>query len=215
MHTVFSVLRSISLLVLVTFSLQLQAASSTILIMGDSLSAAYGVPSEEAWVSLLRERLTSGDLDQWQVVNASISGETTDGGQRRLPDLLEKHEPAIVIIELGGNDGLRGFPPAVSRDNLDDMIRRSREAGATPLLVGMQMPPNYGERYTQAFAGLYPELAEKHDIPLVPFFLEGIYNQEDMMQSDGIHPTAQAQQQLLNNVWPTLEPLIRDESQNP
>ncbi|MDX1552310.1 MAG: arylesterase, partial [Marinobacter sp.] len=145
------------------------------MIFGDSLSAAYGVQTEEAWVALLKERLDEEGLDQWQVVNASISGETTDGGLRRLPELLEKNDPDIVIIELGGNDGLRGFPPHVIRRNLSSMIEQVNEAGARALLVGMQIPPNYGQRYTSAFAKIYPELANEQDTELVPFFLDGIY----------------------------------------
>lgn len=179
------------------------------MIVGDSLSAAYGVQTEEAWVTLLKERLDEEGLDQWQVVNASISGETTDGGLRRLPQLLDKNDPDVVIIELGGNDGLRGFPPGVIRKNLASMIEQVNETGARALLIGMQIPPNYGQRYTRAFADIYPELAQEHDTELVPFFLEGIYDQEDMMQGDDIHPTAEAQGQLLDNVWPVLEPMLR------
>src|SRR5690606_8898184 len=144
------------------------------------------------------------------VVNASISGETTDGGLRRLPDLLSRHAPAIVIIELGGNDGLRGFQPSVIEQNLAQMIELTRDAGARPLLVGMQIPPNYGPRYTSLFAAIYPKLADSHDTGLVPFFLDGIYNQNGMMQEDGIHPSSQAQQKLLDNLWPALEPMLSD-----
>jgi acyl-CoA thioesterase-1 len=214
MHTVSTAVRSIVVLFLVVLATPAQAAERTVLVMGDSLSAAYGVPTESAWVNLLRQRLDARDLS-WQVINASISGETTDGGQRRLPEILDKHSPEIVIIELGGNDGLRGFPPGVTRNNLADMITRSQDAGATPLLVGMQMPPNYGKRYTKAFAAIYPELAEEHGIPFVPFFLEGIYNSDGLMQDDGIHPTAEAQPKLLDNLWPVLNPLLegRDSGQ--
>ncbi len=184
--------------------------AATILVMGDSLSAAYGVRTETAWVNLLRQRLDEGDHDQWQVVNASISGETTDGGARRLPELLDKHQPDIVIIELGGNDGLRGFQPPVIRENLTSMIQASHDAGARVLLVGMQIPPNYGPAYTRLFANMFPELAAEHDTALVPFFLDGIYNGAGMMQDDGIHPTEQAQPLLLDNVWPHLEPLLQE-----
>lgn len=183
-----------------------------LLVLGDSLSAAYGVPTEKAWVALLRERLDQQGFNDWQVVNASISGETTDGGERRLPALLEKHSPAIVILELGGNDGLRGFPPRVTRKALATMIARSHESDAQVLLVGMQIPPNLGQRYTEAFRSIYPQLADKYDTALVPFFLEGIYNQPAMMQGDGIHPTTGAQPQLLDNVWPHLEPLLAQAS---
>ncbi|MBD3656866.1 MAG: arylesterase [Marinobacter sp.] len=182
---------------------------NTLLIMGDSLSAAYGVQTENGWVSLLRNRLEDNGHD-WTVVNASISGETTDGGLRRLPDLLSRHAPAIVIIELGGNDGLRGFQPSVIEQNLAQMIELTRDAGARPLLVGMQIPPNYGPRYTSMFAAIYPKLADSHDTGLVPFFLDGIYNQNGMMQEDGIHPSSQAQQKLLDNLWPALEPMLSD-----
>lgn len=185
-----------------------QANQNTVLILGDSLSAAYGVETNRAWVALLRDRLTQQGLDDWQVINASISGETTDGGLRRLPDLLSQHAPDIVIIELGGNDGLRGFPPAVIEGNLDQLIVLSMEAGAHPLLVGIQIPPNYGPRYTSQFASIYPNLADRHAIPLVPFFLKDIYDQDGMMQGDGIHPSTQAQGQLLDNVWPQLEGLL-------
>lgn len=201
-------LRSILLLALLLLSAQSLASSGTILIMGDSLSAAYGVQTETAWVEQLRERLDERNGADWSVVNASISGETTDGGLRRLPQLLSRHQPDIVVIELGGNDGLRGFPPGVIEKNLASMIEQSQDAGARVLLVGMQMPPNYGPRYTQAFAAIYPELAESKDTALVPFFLEGIYNQEGMMQDDGIHPTGEAQGKLLENLWPHLEPIL-------
>jgi acyl-CoA thioesterase-1 len=178
--------------------------------MGDSLSAAYGVETETAWVNLLRERLEEQDHEQWQVVNASISGETTDGGARRLPALLDKHQPDIVIIELGGNDGLRGFQPPVIRDNLSAMIEASQEAGARVLLVGMQIPPNYGASYTRLFTEMYPNLSDQYDTALVPFFLDGIYNGDGLMQDDGIHPTSDAQPLLLENVWPHLQPLLQE-----
>ncbi|MDK8465188.1 arylesterase [Marinobacter sp. SS13-12] len=209
MHTVFLRLRSIVFIALICVGVQAQASQNTLMIFGDSLSAAYGVQTEEAWVALLKERLDEEGFDQWQVVNASISGETTDGGLRRLPKLLDENEPDIVIIELGGNDGLRGFPPQVIRRNLSSMIEQVNETGARALLVGMQIPPNYGQRYTSAFAEIYPELADEQDTELVPFFLDGIYDQEGMMQDDDIHPTAEAQSQLLENIWPVLEPMLR------
>ncbi len=207
-NTAKSSLRSILLLVLLLVSSQALAGSGTILVMGDSLSAAYGVETEKAWVAQLRDRLDDSQWSDWTVVNASISGETTDGGLRRLPALLSRHQPDIVVIELGGNDGLRGFPPGVIRDNLARMVDLSQQAGARVLLVGMQIPPNYGQRYTEAFATIFPDLAQSKDTALVPFFLEGIYNQQGMMQEDGIHPTAEAQARLLENLWPHLEPLL-------
>lgn len=210
MDTVKKVVRSTVFLLLWLAAGLAQANQGTLLIMGDSLSAAYGVPTERAWVALLKYRLESEGLGDWQVVNASISGETTDGGARRLPDLLAQHQPDVVVIELGGNDGLRGFPPPVIKRNLQSMIDNSLDAGADALLVGIQIPPNYGERYTRMFADIYPTLSEQHELPLVPFFLDGIYNQQGMMQGDGIHPTAEAQPRLLDNVWPHLAPLLRD-----
>lgn len=200
--------RSIVFCLLMIVSLLAQAAQPTILVMGDSLSAGYGVETDTAWVTLLREKLADSGYEQWSVANASISGETTDGGLRRLPELLERHAPAIVIIELGGNDGLRGFPPSITHDNLAKMTRLSRDRGAKVLLVGMQMPPNYGKRYTEAFAAIYPQIAKSQDTALVPFFLADIYNRDGYMQGDGIHPTAKGQPQLLSNVWPHLEPLL-------
>lgn len=208
MDTAFRRLRSIVFIALILVIAPVSAGQGTLLIMGDSLSAAYGVQTEQAWVALLRDRLKAAELSGWRVVNASISGETTDGGLRRLPDLLDRHQPDIVMIELGGNDGLRGFPPRVIRNNITRMIEQSQQAGAEVLLVGMQIPPNYGERYTKAFATIFPELAERHGTGLVPFFLANIYDRKGMMQDDDIHPTAEAQGQLLDNVWPILKPML-------
>lgn len=207
MRTILLYVRSITLSALLFLSLPSLASQNTLLILGDSLSAAYGVPSETAWVALLQKRIESRELN-WTVVNASISGETTDGGLRRLPGLLETHDPEIVIIELGGNDGLRGFPPNVIESNLAKMIEQIRDTGGTPVLVGMQIPPNYGQRYTSMFANIFPTLSDRYNTVLVPFFLEGIYNQDELMQGDGIHPTEEAQPRLLDNIWPTLEPLL-------
>ena len=211
MHTISLYVRSIALSALLLIALPVLANQNTVLVLGDSLSSAYGVPSETAWVELLRDRIESQDLD-WTVVNASISGETTDGGLRRLPGLLEAHDPTIVVIELGGNDGLRGFPPNVIESNLANMIEQVRDTGATPLLGGMQIPPNYGQRYTTMFADIFPTLSDRYNTPLVPFFLDGIYDQDGLMQGDGIHPTEEAQPRLLNNIWPKLEPLLNKQA---
>lgn len=209
MHRVLLYVRSIAFLLVAFIAIPAVAGQQqTLLIMGDSLSAAYGVPSETAWVQRLRDRLQSNDFDNWDVVNASISGETTDGGVRRLPELLEKNTPSVVIIELGGNDGLRGFPPDVIKSNLASMIQATQDSGARAILVGMQIPPNYGQRYTRIFADIFPALSDSYNTALVPFFLEGIYNKDSLMQSDGIHPTAEAQPRLLENVWPVLRPLL-------
>ncbi|WP_226597280.1 arylesterase [Marinobacter nauticus] len=212
MHTISLYVRSIALsALLLLFALPVLASQNTVLVLGDSLSAAYGVPSETAWVELLRDRIESQDLD-WTVVNASISGETTDGGLRRLPGLLEAHDPTIVVIELGGNDGLRGFPPNVIESNLANMIEQVRDTGATPLLVGIQIPPNYGQRYTTMFADIFSTLSDRYNTVLVPFFLDGIYDQDGLMQGDGIHPTEEAQPRLLDNIWPKLEPLLNNQA---
>ncbi len=214
MHTISLYVRSIVLSALFLLTLPALASQNTVLVVGDSLSAAHGVPSETAWVELLRDRINSRELN-WTVVNASIGGETTDGGLRRLPGLLETHDPTIVIIELGGNDGLRGgFPPNVIESNLANMIEQVRGIGATPLLVGMQIPPNYGQRYTTMFADIFPTLSDRYNTPpLVPFFLDGIYDQDGLMQGDGIHPTEEAQPpRLLDNIWPKLEPLLNKQA---
>ncbi|TPW23193.1 arylesterase [Marinobacter nauticus] len=211
MHTISLYVRSIVLSALLLLTLPALASQNTVLVVGDSLSAAHGVPSETAWVELLRDRINSQELN-WTVVNASIGGETTDGGLRRLPSLLETHDPNIVIIELGGNDGLRGFPPNVIESNLANMIEQVRDTGATPLLVGMQIPPNYGQRYTTMFADIFPNLSDRYNTPLVPFFLDGIYDQDGLMQGDGIHPTEEAQPRLLDNIWPKLEPLLNKQA---
>lgn len=206
-NTVLPAVRSFALLLVLVMTPALISAN-TLLVMGDSLSAAYGVPEETAWVNLLRQRLTDKGHNDWSVVNASISGETADGGARRLPGLLHKHQPQLVIVELGGNDGLRGFPPQVIEKNLALMLENSQQAGAQTLLVSMQIPPNYGDRYTQAFAAIFGDLAQRYDSALVPFFLDDIYNVDNLMQGDGIHPTESAQSILLDNVWPHLAPLL-------
>lgn len=180
-----------------------------LLILGDSLSAAYGIDQSQAWVSLLQERLATKQLQRFTITNASISGETTDGGLRRLPELLSKHQPDIVILELGGNDGLRGFPPQVIKQNLRQMIELSQQNQADVLLIGIEIPPNYGKRYTEAFSQIFADLAQRYELAFLPFFLDGVFDGEAMMQHDGIHPTAAAQPQLLDNIWPVLKPLLQ------
>jgi acyl-CoA thioesterase-1 len=183
------------------------AAAGTVLIVGDSISAAFGLDTRLGWVTLLEQRMKQEGFTD-QVVNASISGDTSAGGQARLPALLAEHKPELVILELGGNDGLRGQQPTQLQQNLASMIDRSRGAGAKVLLLGMQIPPNYGPRYTNAFKAVYSNLAEEKKVPLVPFFLEGVGGIPELMQADGLHPAAVAQQKLLENVWPTLKPLL-------
>ncbi len=177
-----------------------------ILVVGDSISAAFGLEISEGWVSLLEERLQARE-EPVPVVNASVSGDTTAGGLARLPRLLERHEPDLVVIELGGNDGLRGMAPANMQQNLSQMVKLALEADAEVLLLGMQLPPNYGLRFTEAFAQVFVDVSEEHEVPLVPFVLEGIAGVADrsLMQADGIHPTAAAQQRILDNAWPPIE----------
>jgi acyl-CoA thioesterase-1 len=182
------------------------ADTPRLLVLGDSLSAAYGIDVQQGWVSLLEQRVAA--KYPHKVINASVSGETTGGGLARLPALLEQHKPELVIVELGGNDGLRGYPLNVMQQQLVDIIEKSRAAGATVVLVGMQIPPNYGPRYTNRFRDIYKELAEKFELPLVEFLLDGVATDAALMQRDGIHPTAAAQEKILDNVWPVLQPLL-------
>jgi len=183
------------------------AAARTLLVFGDSLSAAYGLSPDQGWVHLLGDR--AARIDGWHVVNASVSGETTAGGLRRLPADLARHKPAMVVIALGANDALRGQPIAGIRDNLEKMVRLARQARAEPVLVGIMIPPNYGIDYAEQFRALYPAIAAKNRIPIVPFLLEGIADKPDLFQADQLHPTASAQPIILDNVWKTLEPLLR------
>jgi acyl-CoA thioesterase-1 len=179
-----------------------------ILVVGDSLSAGYGVNTAATWVALLEKRLARQGYG-YRVVNASVSGETTGGARTRLPRALQLHQPAIVILELGGNDGLRGLPLRQVRGNFEAMIELVQAAHARPVLIGMRMPTNYGAAYADGFHELYVELAKKYDLPLLPFFLEGVALDPELIQEDGIHPTTQAQPILLNNVWSTLQPLLK------
>ncbi|KNC18074.1 MULTISPECIES: arylesterase [Pseudomonas] len=183
------------------------AVAGTVLIVGDSISAAFGLDTRAGWVALLEKRLAQQGFDD-KVVNASITGDTSANGLARLPAQLAAHKPDLVLLELGGNDGLRGMPVAQLQQNLASMIDLSRKAGAQVLLLGMQLPPNYGARYTKAFAQVYQTLADEKKVALVPFLLEGVGGVPTLMQADGVHPTAGAQGKLLENVWPTLKPLL-------
>ena len=182
-------------------------AQRTIIVLGDSLSAGYGIKIQEGWVNLLAKRLVAEGYG-YRVVNASISGETTQGGLARLPRALETHKPAVVIVELGGNDGLRGLPLKASRDNLDRIIGLSLAAQARVLLVGMIIPPNYGPRYGEEFRGMFTDLAAKYPVGFVPFLLDQVALEPGLMQADGIHPNAAGQPRMLENVWPKLKPLL-------
>ena len=184
-----------------------QQHSPTLLVFGDSLSAGYRMPVEDGWVSLLDDKIKMLGID-YKVVNASVSGETTDGGLSRLPATLATHKPAIVILELGGNDGLRGIPVANIKRNLITMVQMSQEAGAKVILAGMQIPPNYGPRYTDPFTAQFEEIAQDLSLPLIPFLIDGIAQQAELMQDDGIHPKAEAQGMVLDNVWPILETVL-------
>jgi acyl-CoA thioesterase-1 len=180
--------------------------AETVLVLGDSISAGYGLKKlDQGWVALLREKLRPHGA---AVVNASISGETSAGGLARIDALLRQHRPSIVILELGGNDGLRGLSPRQMESNLNEMIVKSKAAGAKVLLLGMKIPPNYGKRYADLFQKIYPALAERHGVVLVPFLLEGVGGQNELMQADGIHPNHDAQAILLAQVWSKLEPML-------
>jgi acyl-CoA thioesterase-1 len=189
------------------FSFAAQSAGN-ILVVGDSLSAGYGLAQGQSWPSLLEKRLREQRLD-YSVVNASISGDTTAGGRSRIGAALEQARPAVAIIALGSNDGLRGLSVAAMRDNLEAMIVAARAHKARVVLVGMKLPPNYGVEYTRAFEQTYAELARRHRVALVPFLLEGVAEKRELFQADGIHPTAEAQPLILDNVWKVLKPQLK------
>jgi acyl-CoA thioesterase-1 len=198
----------IAFFLLFTASCQAEEAHRAILIIGDSLSAGYGIDAKQSWVALLQDRLTAEGYG-YRVVNASISGDTTSGGLRRLPRALEQHNPDIVVLELGGNDGLRGTPITVIRSNLAAMIELSQSTGARVVIAGMQMPPNYGVAYTSGFSAIYPQLADDYDVALIGFFMDGVALDPTLMQADGIHPNTDGQPRLLENVWPALQQLLQ------
>lgn len=187
------------------------AQPSTLLVFGDSLSAAYGLKEAEGWVNLLEIQINESNLNV-KVVNGSVSGETSTGGLARLPAMLESYNPNVVILELGGNDGLRGLPLAALEKNLRTMVELINQSGAKILLTGIQIPPNYGPRYTKPFFEIYGNIASSQNLALVPFLIDGIPQQAELMQADGIHPIAEAQHLILENVWPYLEPLLRGSS---
>lgn len=200
-------LRLTAMLILMFFATCAYSASKTLLVLGDSLSAEYGIARGSGWVALLEKRLASENIDA-SVINASISGETTGGGRARLPILIEQHDPDLVIIELGGNDGLRGLPLKAAEANLRTMIDLAKKSSAGVLLVGMQIPPNYGRRYTEQFSRMYAQLAREMKVRLAPFLLEGVARQPELFQADRIHPRASAQSLMLENIWPHLKPLL-------
>jgi acyl-CoA thioesterase-1 len=208
----FSLLVLTALLAGPSFAQSGKAATrpATLLVLGDSLSAEYGLQRGEGWVALLQTRLDQEKIPA-RVVNASISGDTTSGGRSRLPALLALHKPTLLIIELGGNDALRGLPLGMSQDNLQAMVQAAQATGAKVLLLGMQMPPNYGQAYSKQFADLFSQVAKNRQVSLVPFFLKGVADGPDalkLFQADRIHPLATAHPTILNNVWPTLKKLL-------
>ncbi len=179
--------------------------AKTIMIVGDSLSAGYGIATQQGWVNLLQKRLDQQYPKQHKVVNASVSGETTSGALARLPKLLQTHRPDLVVIELGGNDGLRGQPPKMIEKNLAQLVQKSQQAKAKVVLFGMKIPPNYGTAYSKAFENNYKTVSQQYKVPLLPFFLEGVAGNKNLIQSDQIHPNAKAQPILLNNAYPSIQ----------
>lgn len=196
------------MLLLVALASPAYSASKNLLVLGDSLSAEYGLARGSGWVSLLQQRL-SGEAPDVTVINASISGETTAGGKARLANALKQHRPAVLILELGGNDGLRGLSLAATQANLRTMIKMALSSGARVLLLGMQMPPNYGPDYSGRFAAMYQGLGREPAVSLVPFFLAGLDDTDKFFQPDRIHPNQRAQAIMLDNVWPVLKPLLK------
>lgn len=203
MRTVLSILIAVLLAAVAAAA----GATGKILIVGDSLSAGYGIEQQRGWVALLGQRLRDA-APGYEVVNASITGDTTRGGLSRLPAALERERPEVLVIALGGNDGLRGFRPEQTRANLREMIRLGRAAGARVLLLGVRLPANYGRAYGEKFHRVYLDLAAEEEVPLVPFFLEGVAETRALMQADGIHPSAAAQPRILDNVWAALGPML-------
>ncbi|MDN5849015.1 MAG: arylesterase [Nitrococcus sp.] len=200
--------RILPLLLCLLTVLPAAAAETVVMVLGDSLSAAYGIDREAGWVALLAKRLHNQGYEA-RVVNASISGDTSGGGLSRLPAALERHQPDVLIVELGGNDGLRGIPLQETRRNLSHIVAMAQQRGIRVLLLGVRLPPNYGAVFTERFQAMYRDLARQHDVPLVPRFLEHVATHPSLMQPDGIHPTAAAQPRLLANVWPKLKPLLQ------
>lgn len=192
----------------VAWCLPAHASQQTILVYGDSLSAAYGLPQQQGWVALLQQKLQQ-ENHHAHIINASISGETSSGGLTRIDDALSKFKPEIVILELGANDGLRGLPIKTTRANLEAMLKKIKKTGAKVLLLGMKMPPNYGASYTAEFSDMYPQLAKAQRTSLVPFMLENVAAKPELIQDDGLHPNAKGQPLILNNIWPHLTPLLK------
>ena len=201
----------LTVLLLFLSSAGLTANAPTVLVFGDSLSAGFGIDVDQSWTQLLQSRLQQQGYEH-RVVNASISGETTEGGAARITSALDNFEPQLVILELGGNDGLRAFPPPRIKRNLHKIIESTKDSGAAVVLLGIRIPGNYGRRYTEAFEGVYRELADELDVPWIEFFMEGVALNEELMQDDGIHPNAEAQAILLDNAWPIIEQALTEQA---
>jgi len=195
-------------LALLTIGANAYSAPKTLLVVGDSLSAEYGLARGSGWVALLEKKLQASSSDV-RIVNASVSGETTSGGRTRLPALLTRHKPDIVVIELGANDGLRGLPVAAADANLRAMVAAARKADARVLLVGMRIPPNYGRDYSEKFFAMFGRISRDEKVPLAPFMLDGVAEKADLFQADRLHPLASAHPVILANIWPSLQPMLR------
>lgn len=199
-------MRKLLLVLVLLFSGAAQAAP-VVLVFGDSLSAAYGIPAERGWVALLDQQVRQQHRG-YRVINASISGETTSGGRYRIKQALAEHQPSVVILELGANDGLRGLPLEAASANLDAIVAACRNRKVRVLLIGMRLPPNYGPAYASEFTRMYEQLAQRHKIPLLPFLLEGFADKPELFQADGLHPAADAQPLIMERVWTRLQPLL-------
>ncbi len=196
------------LFALIVSLMPMTALAESIVVLGDSISAGYGIEVKQGWVALLQNKLAQAN-SPYEVVNASISGDTTAGGLARIDKILAAHKPDVVLVELGANDGLRGLPPRLMKDNLAEITQRARNAGAKVLLLSMRIPPNYGKRYTEMFYDVYPQLSKELGVPYMPFILEDVALVKELMQPDGLHPNAKAQPMIADKVWEHLQPLLK------
>lgn len=196
------------LVALIVSLMSMTAMAKSIVVLGDSISAGYGIEVQQGWVALLRHKLAEENVS-YEIINASISGDTTAGGLARIDKILATHQPEIVLVELGANDGLRGLSPKLMKDNLAEITRRAQKAGAKVLLLSMRIPPNYGKRYTEMVYGVYPQLSEELGVPYMPFILEDVALVKELMQPDGLHPNAKAQPMIADKVWLHLQPLLK------
>lgn len=196
------------LVALIVSLMPMTAVAKSIVVLGDSISAGYGIEVQQGWVALLRHKLAEENVS-YEIINASISGDTTAGGLARIDKILATHQPEVVLVELGANDGLRGLSPKLMKDNLAEITRRAQKVGAKVLLLSMRIPPNYGKRYTEMVYGVYPQLSEELGVPYMPFILEDVALVKELMQPDGLHPNAKAQPMIADKVWLHLQPLLK------